>query len=42
MNIFLSLIRLIFKKRLTGKEKRDIIRRLKAKKKLYKIKNDGL
>ena len=42
MNVFLFLFRLIFKKRLTRNEKRDIIKRLKIKKKLYKIKNDGI
>ena len=42
MNVFLFLFRLIFKKRLTRTEKRDIIKRLKIKKKLYKIKNDGI
>lgn len=42
MNIFLFLFRLIIKKRLTKKEKQDIIKRLQVKKKLYKKRRDGL
>ena len=42
MNIFLFLFRLIVRKRLTKKEKQDIIKRLQVKKKLYKKRIDGL